>query len=227
MAHGACFGGMPEPVANATTLNGTEGRWTSLVLKEGNMVRKSLLGAVMLCASAASSVRAQDFTPPALPDFTEARPISTEGTALVRTASSMNPAPAPVVAAPGSVYVPGAGMVVGAPGGNVVAVPPVAGPGCTYPKLNAPLYPSPQQFNPPWTGGAIITNQALAPHEMLYPHRYHAMYGPFYYRVKGCWVMTPFGMRQHEAWQLQGTEVKVNYRSHYAPFSGFHPKCLF
>ncbi len=92
-----------------------------------------------------------------------------------------------------------------------------------YPQLNAPLYPSPQQNVPNWTGGTIITNQAFAPHEMLYPHEYHAMYGPFYYQVKGCWVMTPFGMRQHERWKLQGTEVKVKYHSNYKPFSGFIP----
>ncbi|MBX3441167.1 MAG: hypothetical protein KF774_02080 [Planctomyces sp.] len=96
--------------------------------------------------------------------------------------------------------------------------------GAAYPRLNAPLYPSPVQSIQPWSGGTIITNQALAPHEMLYPHKYHAMYPPFYYRVKGCWVWTPFGMRQHEQWKLQGTEVKVNYRSTYAPFSGFHPR---
>ena len=176
------------------------------------MIRHTLLGALVLCASTASSVRAQDFTPPALPDLTEAKPIATAGAAPIRPASNMTQAP--VVAAP----------VVSAPGGNVVAPLAVAGPGCMYPQLNAPLYPSPSQNNPAWTGGAIITNQALAPHEMLYPHKYHAMYGPFYYRVRGHWVMTPFGMRQHEQWELQGTEVKVNYRSSYAPFSGFHPR---
>jgi len=92
-----------------------------------------------------------------------------------------------------------------------------------YPQLNAPLYPSPVQNVPTWTGGTVITNQAFAPHELLYPHNYHAMYGPFYYQVKGCWVWTPFGMRQHERWTLQGTEVKVKYHSHFKPFSGFHP----
>jgi hypothetical protein len=173
------------------------------------MVRKSLLGAVVLCASFASSARAQEFTPPTLPEFTEAKPIATASAAPVRPASNMQ-VPAVVVA----------------PGGTVVAPAPMAVPACQYPKLNAPLYPSPSQFNPPYTGGAIITNQALAPHEMLYPHKYHAMYGPFYYRVRGHWFMTPVGMRQHEQWELQGTEVCVKYRSHYAPFSGFHPKFL-
>jgi hypothetical protein len=92
-----------------------------------------------------------------------------------------------------------------------------------YPALGAPLYPCPVQNTPPWNGGTIITNQAFAPHEMLYPHRYHAMYPPFYYKVRGCWLWTPFGMRQHEHWELQGTEVKVNYRSRIGLFSGFHP----
>lgn len=92
-----------------------------------------------------------------------------------------------------------------------------------YPVTGAPLYPSPVQHTPSWNGGTIITNQAFAPHEMLYPHTYHAMYPPFYYKVKGCWLWTPFGMRQHEHWELQGTEVKVNYRGHISWLSGFHP----
>lgn len=92
-----------------------------------------------------------------------------------------------------------------------------------YPQLNASLYPSPTQNVPDWTGGAIITNQAFAPHELLYPHEYHSMYGPFYYKVKGSWILTPFGVRQHEQWKLQGTEVRVKYRSQYKLFSGFRP----
>ena len=92
-----------------------------------------------------------------------------------------------------------------------------------YPVLNAPLYPSPVQHVPSYAGGTIITNQALAPHEMLYPHEYHAMYGPFYYRVDGHWVVTPFGVRQHENWKLQGTHVKVRYHDHFRLFSSFHP----
>lgn len=92
-----------------------------------------------------------------------------------------------------------------------------------YPQLSAPLYPSPVQYVPPYTGGTVITNQAFAPHEMLYPHTYHAMYPPFYHKVKGGWFWTPFGVRQHEDWELQGTEVTVKYRSHYPLFSGYHP----
>jgi hypothetical protein len=117
-------------------------------------------------------------------------------------------------------------------GGSYPARPGYAGaggasgvaPGRTaYPVLGAPLYPSPVQYTPPWTGGTVITNQALAPHEMLYPHRYHAMYGPFYYNVCGSWIVTPFGVRQHEKWKLEGTHVKVKYHPHHKLFSGFHP----
>jgi hypothetical protein len=71
----------------------------------------------------------------------------------------------------------------------------------------------------------MITNQAFAPHEMLYPHTYRATYPPFYHRVKGCWVLTPFGIRSHERWELQGTQVQVKYRSQYPGlFKGaWHP----
>ena len=92
-----------------------------------------------------------------------------------------------------------------------------------YPQLNAPMYPSPVQYTPSWNGGAIITNQALAPHEMLYPHTYHALYPPFYHKVTGKWIVTPFGVRQHERWELQGTDVTVKYRSQYPLFSHFVP----
>jgi len=92
-----------------------------------------------------------------------------------------------------------------------------------YPQLNAPLYPSPVQYTPPWNGGSIYTNQALAPHEYLYPHRYKALYPPFYYKVHGGWIVTPWGVRQHDRWKLEGTQVKVNYMSHRAPFSFFIP----
>jgi len=105
------------------------------------------------------------------------------------------------------------------------ACPPTAphpGPN-VYPRLNAPMYPSPVQYTPQWNGGTFITNQAFAPHEMTYPHRYHAMYPPFYHKVEGKWLVTPFGVRQHEEWKLEGTEVLVNYRSRYKLLSGWHP----
>ena len=92
-----------------------------------------------------------------------------------------------------------------------------------YVRLGAPLYPSPRPNIPIWTGSTMITNQALAPHEMLYPHTYRAIYPPFYHRVKGGWILTPLGVRSHEKWELQGTKVQVNYRSTYPGlFSGSH-----
>ncbi|MCG6157050.1 hypothetical protein [Rubinisphaera margarita] len=101
---------------------------------------------------------------------------------------------------------------------------PVAhAPSPGYPQLNAPLYPSPQPMTPIYAGGTMITNQAFSPHEMLYPHQYKAMYGPYYYKVRGSWYLTPLGVRSHDRWELQGTEVSVKYRSHYKPFSFYFP----
>ena len=90
-----------------------------------------------------------------------------------------------------------------------------------YPQMHAPMYPTPVPNVPVQIGGTVVTNQAFAPHEMLYPHQYKAMYPPFYHRVRGAWWWTPFGMESHDKWELQGTEVKVKYRSSFAPFSGF------
>jgi hypothetical protein len=104
-------------------------------------------------------------------------------------------------------------LVAPAPAGVAGAIPTV------YPRLNAPLYPSPVQHVPAWTGSSYITNQALSPHEMLYPHKYRAMYPPFYYKVTGGWVVTPTGVKQHERWKLEGTQVKVNYNAHRNPLS--------
>jgi len=96
-------------------------------------------------------------------------------------------------------------------------------PGNCYPQINAPLYPAPQPNTPTYVGGTAITNQAFAPHEMLYPHQYKALYGPYYYKVRGHWFLTPKGVRSHDTWELQGTEVSVKYRSHYRPFSFYFP----
>lgn len=82
-----------------------------------------------------------------------------------------------------------------------------------YVQLGAPLYPSPRPNIPVEVGSTFITSQALAPHEMLYPHTYRSMHGPYYHRVTGRYMWTPFGMRTHENWQLQGTMVTVKYRS--------------
>ncbi len=99
-------------------------------------------------------------------------------------------------------------------------------PATGYPQLNAPLYPSPQPWTPLHAGGTAITNQAFSPHEMQYPHRYRALYGPYYYQVRGKWFLTPLGVRSHDVWKLQGTEVDVKYRSHYRPFSFYFPPVL-
>lgn len=108
-------------------------------------------------------------------------------------------------------------------GGGRAQLPPNYNyqPGYVY--LNAPLYPSPQPNVPPEVGSSVITNQALAPHEMLYAHKYHAMYPPFYYKVDGRWVATRNGLLNRETWKLQGTEVKVKYHSHISPFALFVP----
>ncbi|MCA9055992.1 MAG: hypothetical protein KDA75_19300 [Planctomycetaceae bacterium] len=124
--------------------------------------------------------------------------------------------------APQLTDIPASAWASPVPAGPAGAQAPHPGPN-VYPRLNAPLYPCPVQYTPQWNGGAFITNQAFAPHEMTYPHRYHAMYPPFYHKVEGKWILTPFGMRQHEDWKLEGTEVMVNYRSRFKLFSGYHP----
>ncbi len=119
-----------------------------------------------------------------------------------------------------------AGMTSQEAGGNSAHAAPVAYYAPMpqrYPQTHAPMYPCPVPNVPVQVGGTVYTNQAFAPHEMLYPHKYKSLYPPFYYRVRGSWLWTPFGMESHDKWELQGTEVKVNYRSSYAPFSGFVP----
>lgn len=91
---------------------------------------------------------------------------------------------------------------------------------------NAALYPAPRGGIPPQVGGAAIVHHALHPHEMLYPHRYKAMYGPYYYKVHGKWIVTPWGTWSNERWKLQGTQVDVNYKSHISPFAKFHPPVI-
>ncbi len=95
-----------------------------------------------------------------------------------------------------------------------------------YPYLNAPLYPTTQPNILHQTGSTVITNQALNPHEMLYPHKYHAMYGPYYYKVNGHWATLPWGIWSAENWRLQGTHVHINYRSKRRFLSGFHPPSI-
>jgi len=96
----------------------------------------------------------------------------------------------------------------------------------SYPYLNAPMYPSPRPDVPHQVGATIITNQALYPQEMLYAHEYRAIYPPFYYRVKGHWFVTPWGVWSNDVWRLDGTKVRVKYRSNFSLFSQFVPTVI-
>lgn len=124
-------------------------------------------------------------------------------------ASSMSPA--------GPVY--NGGIVIPQPYG--VHYPRSSGG--KYPQTGAALYPSPVPGIPQQMGGAVIMNPAFHPHEMLYAHEYHAMYPPYYYKVNGGFMVSPFGVWSHEDWKLQGTQVDVKYKSHISPFALFHP----
>jgi hypothetical protein len=113
------------------------------------------------------------------------------------------------------------GSVAAYPAAFAAQAAPLPNPNL-YPRLNASLYPAPVQGVPRWAGATVITNQALAPHEMLYAHQYRALYPPFYYHVKGHWLLGAMGVRQGELWKLEGTEVKVKYRSSQGLFSRLH-----
>ena len=92
------------------------------------------------------------------------------------------------------------------------------GPG---PRTGAALYPAPVPGIPHQVGGTAIPSQFLHPHEMTYAHRYKAIYPPYYYKVNGGWMVTPFGVWSKENWHLQGTQVDVKYKSHISPFAMF------
>ncbi|MFO1021908.1 MAG: hypothetical protein U0903_14630 [Planctomycetales bacterium] len=115
------------------------------------------------------------------------------------TAAAAQPAPAPMIQ-----------PVPAAPDGN-------------YPILNAPLYPCPRPNIPPGVGTTVITNPALAPHEMLYPHKTTGLYGPFYHKTYRGWILTPLGVYKTEKRKLTGTTVEVNYKGHISPFALFFP----
>lgn len=85
------------------------------------------------------------------------------------------------------------------------------------------LYPSPVPGIPQQVGGTAVASQFLNPHEMLYAHRYRALYPPYSYKVNGKWMVTPFGVWSHEDWNLQGTMVDVKYHSSISPFAMFTP----
>src|SRR5205823_14296593 len=84
------------------------------------------------------------------------------------------------------------------------------------PQIQSSLYPCPVPYVPREVGYTIITNQALAPHEMLYAHQYRALYPPYYYKKSLCCCL-PFLPQP----VLKGTMVKVKYNTS-LPF-GFHP----
>lgn len=156
-------------------------------------------------------------------------PDKSPATASPPTASM----PAPLRPAPGTnsqavVRQPAARRIVRPASAPSVAVmqtqsaPVQAQPyGQGYPQTGAALYPAPLPGIPQQVGGTAIVNPAFQPHEMLYPHQYKAMYGPYYYEVHGDWMVTPFGVWSQENWKLKGTEVDVKYKSHISPFSFF------
>lgn len=95
-----------------------------------------------------------------------------------------------------------------------------------YPQTGAALYPAPRPGIPQQVGGISIENQAFHPHEMLHAHRYRAIYPPYYYKVNGGWMVTPFGVWSKEDWKLQGTQVDVKYHSSISPFTLFKPPVI-
>lgn len=84
------------------------------------------------------------------------------------------------------------------------------------PQIPSSLYPTPVPYVPREVGWTVITNQALSPHEMLYAHRYRALYPPYYYQKSLCSCI-PFVPKP----MLKGTMVKVKYKT-CLPF-GYHP----
>ena len=110
--------------------------------------------------------------------------------------------------------------VVESDGSAEAADPLAAG---TYPILNAPLYPCPRPNIPTGVGMTHITNPALNPHEMLYPHRNTGLYGPFYHKTSRGWLLTPLGIYRREKRVLTGTTVDVKYKGHISPFALFSP----
>ena len=114
-------------------------------------------------------------------------------------------------------------QMVAAPMPGAMMPAPAPMPPRQYPQMHAPMYPTPVPNVPVQVGGTVYSNQAFAPHEMLYPHEYRALYAPFFYKVSGKWCWTPWGIESHDKWELQGTEVRVKYHDHYSLFSGFCP----
>jgi hypothetical protein len=99
-------------------------------------------------------------------------------------------------------------------------------PARCYPALNSSLYPCPRPDIPYEVGQTLITNQAFYPHEMLYAHRYKALYPPYFYENKCGLSCLPFFPKPC----LKGTVVKVKYKSTlpcgFSPPSGATKKCF-
>src|SRR5262249_24621228 len=95
--------------------------------------------------------------------------------------------------------------------------------GAGYAVLDAPLYPCPKPGIPPEVGVTVITNPALAPHEMLHAHNHRALYPPFYYKTTRFWALSALGVYKHERRVLTGTEVCVKYKSCISPLTLFVP----
>lgn len=88
-----------------------------------------------------------------------------------------------------------------------------------YANIRPALYPCPKPDIPLEVGRTLITNPALAPHEMLYPHCYRALYPPYYYKNTCGLACLPFVPKPC----LCGTEVTVQYKSHLGCFGRFYP----
>ena len=175
----------------------------------------ALAFSIVLIALTMPSVQAQErgadpngsrpmLIPGHVPDHSMARPPARATSRSAAYYRAQNPGPSGPAPTPID-----ANQAQGAAGGAM----PMQQQG--YVRLGAPMYPSPRPNIPIWSGSTVITNQAFAPQEMLYPHTYRSIYPPYYHRVKGGWILTPMGVRSHEKWELQGTMVEVKYRSTY------------
>jgi len=98
--------------------------------------------------------------------------------------------------------------------------------GNCYPPLNSALYPCPRPDVPYEVGRTIITNQALYPHEMLYAHRYRAIYPPYFYKNTHGLACLPFVPKPC----IRGTVVTVKYKTTlplgFSPPPGATKKCF-
>ena len=98
-----------------------------------------------------------------------------------------------------------------------------------YPELDASLYPCPRPDIPAEVGGTVITNPAMYPHEMLYPHTYKTIYPPFYYKYKRQFGLYPCNLLYfrnpfvRKVPVIRGTEVTVEYRGYISPSALYFP----